>query len=73
MCGRWDVCSGSCSVRDYYPVLRMPLCMPLPTQPIPMLLMPPPAAAGKPMFPGRDYLHQLQVITELIGSPSDQA
>ncbi|KAF2835246.1 kinase-like protein [Patellaria atrata CBS 101060] len=25
----------------------------------------------KPIFPGRDHVHQLQIITDLLGSPSD--
>lgn len=27
--------------------------------------------ARKPLFPGRDYIHQLHLITDLIGTPSD--
>ncbi|KAJ6826294.1 mitogen-activated protein kinase-like protein MMK2-like [Iris pallida] len=27
--------------------------------------------ARKPLFPGKDYVHQLRLITELIGSPGD--
>lgn len=26
---------------------------------------------GEPLFPGKDYVHQLRLITELIGSPDD--
>ncbi|CAA6666940.1 unnamed protein product [Spirodela intermedia] len=28
-------------------------------------------ATREPLFPGRDYVHQLKLITELIGSPDD--
>jgi len=28
---------------------------------------------GRPLFPGRDYLHQLRIITEHIGTPKPQA
>ncbi|KAJ6851218.1 mitogen-activated protein kinase 6 [Iris pallida] len=30
-------------------------------------------AAREPLFPGRDYVHQLRLITELIGSPDDSS
>lgn len=30
-------------------------------------------ATRKPLFPGRDYVHQLRLITELIGSPDEQS
>ena len=26
---------------------------------------------GKPLFPGKDHVHQFSIITELLGSPSD--
>jgi hypothetical protein len=26
----------------------------------------------KPLFPGDDYLHQLRLIVELLGSPSEE-
>mmetsp|Transcript_21929 Transcript_21929/g.36329 ORF Transcript_21929/g.36329 Transcript_21929/m.36329 type:complete len:353 (+) Transcript_21929:170-1228(+) len=26
----------------------------------------------KPLFPGRDYIHQLELITKVLGSPSDE-
>ncbi|KAJ6826325.1 mitogen-activated protein kinase 6 [Iris pallida] len=30
-------------------------------------------AAREPLFPGKDYVHQLRLITELIGSPDDSS
>lgn len=30
-------------------------------------------ATRQPLFPGRDYVHQLKLITELIGSPDDSS
>lgn len=30
-------------------------------------------ATRRPLFPGRDYVHQLRLITELLGSPDDSS
>ena len=27
----------------------------------------------KPLFPGDDYIHQLQLISEVLGTPSEEA
>jgi hypothetical protein len=28
--------------------------------------------AGKPLFPGRNVVHQLEIITDLLGTPSQE-